>query len=115
MRRIAATLIALSALAAGTAFGQGGTAQGERPDCVIADGHAQYTGYGYRHYVTVANHCAFAVDCRVFTDVNPDLQRVHVAAAASTDVATFLSSPASTFVAHVDCPHTDVVPVERPE
>ena len=92
------------ALAAGTALGQG-TAVGDRPDCVSAAGQAVYTGFGYHHTVHVANGCAFAVDCHVFTDVSPEVQNVHVAAGASTDVATFLSSPSRVFVAHVDCPY----------
>ncbi len=93
------------ALAAGTALGQSGSAVGDRPDCVTADGHAVYTGFGYSHSVHVQNRCTFAVDCHVSTDVNPEVHDIHLAPGAATDVATFLSSPASTFVATVVCPY----------
>lgn len=101
-----AVLGAASALAAGTAWGQGGgSATGDRPDCVFADGHARYTGFGYQHTVHVENRCTFAVDCHVSTDVSPEVHDVHLAPNGSTDVATFLSSPAAVFVANVVCPY----------
>jgi hypothetical protein len=104
MRWTFATAAAVIALAAGTALGQPGDAIGDRPDCVHARGQAVNTGYGYRHSVHVENRCSFAVDCRVFTDVNPEVQRIHLEAGGTTDVPTFLSSPASTFVSTVECP-----------
>lgn len=108
MRWAAGIAVCAVGLVAGTALAQRGSAVGDRPDCVVADGQAVYTGFGYRHSVHVVNQCTFAVDCHVFTDVNPEVQDVHVAPGASTDVATYLSSPARVFIAHVDCPHEDL-------
>lgn len=104
LRWVTAVVVAMSALAAGTAIGQPSAPVGDRPDCVSARGQVVNTGYGFNHSVHVTNACAFAVDCRVFTDVNPQVNNVHLAPGASTDVATFLGSPASTFIPHVDCP-----------
>lgn len=101
------TLLACAlAFGSGPALGQSGPAVGDRPDCVIADGSVRADGTGYRHSVHIANHCDFAVDCRLFTDANPQVQNVHLASNASTDVMTYLSSQSYTFVAHVDCPHS---------
>lgn len=93
---------AMVALLGGVAEGQG-RVTGDRPDCVSAQALVQSLAYGYSHRVHLANRCAYAVDCRVSTDVNPQVQTAHLEAGASTDVPTFLGSPASTFVAHVDC------------
>lgn len=105
MRRRMVMMAACLALVAGTALAQSMTALGTRPDCVTGEGQAMFTGYGYRHSVHIANRCDYAVECTVFTDVNPQVQSAHVAPGASVDVATYLSSPARTFVSHVDCPH----------
>ena len=104
IRAIPPLVLAALALVAGTALGQPSVV-GNRPDCVTASGQAIYDGYGYRHNVSITNGCEYALDCHVFTSVNPQVQDVHLAPHASTIVPTFLSSPASTFVAHVDCPH----------
>ena len=101
----AAILASTCALVAGTALGQGMRATGDREDCVEAHGQARYSGYGYAHSVHVANRCDHEVVCHVSTDVSPQIQDVRLAPGASTDVATFLASPASTIVPRVDCPH----------
>lgn len=104
--RVATVLLAsASALVAGTALGQSMRAVGDREDCVEAHGQARYSGYGYAHSVHVSNQCDHEVVCHVSTDVNPEIHDVRLAPGASTDVATFLDSPASVFVPRVDCPH----------
>lgn len=104
--RTAAVIAACAcAFVAGTALAQGMRAIGDREDCVEAHGQARYSGYGYAHSVHVANQCDHEVVCHVSTDVNPQVHDVRLAPGASTDVATFLDSPASEFVPRVDCPH----------
>lgn len=104
--RIAAVVLAgVGVLVTGTALAQGMRATGDREDCVEAHGQARYSGYGYAHSVHVSNQCDHEVVCHVSTDVNPQIQDIRLAPGASTDVATFLDSPASTFVPRVDCPH----------
>lgn len=104
-RWLSALLVSGVALAAGTALGQPSAAIGDRPDCVTAVGRVVNTGFGFNHSVHVSNGCSFAVDCHVSTDVNPHVNDIHLAPGASTDVATFLGSPASTFVPNVVCPY----------
>jgi hypothetical protein len=104
-RFVVASLVVMTALASGVVLGQTPTLVGDRPDCVTASGVVRPDGIGYRHFVHVANACDFAVDCRISTDVNPQVQNVHVEPGGQTDVMTFLSSPARTFVARVECPN----------
>ncbi len=104
LRWLGASIAAALALVAGTALGEG-TVVGSRPDCITVTAQALYSGFGYRHNVHVVNHCSYAVDCHVFTSVNPQVFDLHVEHGATGDVSTFLSSPASSYVAHVDCSH----------
>jgi hypothetical protein len=95
---------ALLALGAGTALGQAGVPVGERPDCVAVRGEVVNIAFGFRHSVHVTNGCAYAVDCRVSSDVNPDPHAVHLAPGAATDVVTHMAAPGSGFTPRVECP-----------
>ena len=76
---------------------------GERPDCVRVEAIARFGAMAYDHWVHLENGCDRAVRCRVRTDVNPEVSTVDLEPGARRDVATFHGSPASTFVATVDC------------
>jgi len=39
--------------------------------CASVTASARAYGYGYNHIVTLANHCARAVSCEVWTNVDP--------------------------------------------
>jgi hypothetical protein len=64
---------------------------------------ARYRGIGYEHLVHIGNACEKAADCRVTTDVNPEPIQVRVGKASTVTVITYRGSPASTFVANVQC------------
>ncbi len=67
-------------------------------------GEVVNTAFGFRHSIHVTNGCSYAVDCHVFSDVNPAVQNVHLAPGAATDVVTHMAAPGSGFVPHVECP-----------
>ncbi len=71
--------------------------------CVAIRAEARYGAAGYNHVVVLANACAQDEACTVTTDVNPEPQRVLVPARASTEVVTFLGSPARVFVPKAVC------------
>lgn len=73
------------------------------PACVHVSTVARYVPGGYNHVVILANACEKRAVCNVATDVNPQPQVVQVASGASTEVLTWMASPASTFVARVAC------------
>ena len=75
----------------------------EGPRCVEVSKSTPYRGYGYLHIVHVNNTCEERVVCQVSTDVTPEPQTVQLAPQAREDVVTRVGSPASTFVARVDC------------
>jgi hypothetical protein len=104
MRSLRFVLALLVLALAAVAFAQG-TADGDRPECVTARGVVIAQAYGYNHLVHVENHCAESVTCRVSTDVNPQVNEVRLTPGQSTDVSTFLGSPASAFRARVECPN----------
>lgn len=76
---------------------------GERPDCVHATAIARYGAMAYDHWVHVENTCPNTVRCTVHTDVNPTPTSIELEAGQSRDVATFHGSPATAFVATVEC------------
>lgn len=83
----------------------GGSAQGDDdvPACVDYWGEARPSGYGYNHVVHVENGCDRLARCKVWTNVNPDKQKVEVPAGEDEEVVTFISSPAREFEAHAQC------------
>jgi hypothetical protein len=71
--------------------------------CIDSWNEARYSGVGYNHVVSIRNRCDRTATCEVWTDVNPDHQRVTVEPNEVREVLTFLGSPARVFTAHADC------------
>jgi hypothetical protein len=73
------------------------------PACMQVTTDSRWVPYGYNHVVILKNGCSRAATCSVATDVNPERQKVDVAANTSVEVTTFMGSPSSTFNARVSC------------
>ena len=71
--------------------------------CVAVRAEVRYGAAGYSHIVVLTNACAKPQTCTVTTDVNPEPVKATVPPRGSTDVVTFLGSPARTFVPHAIC------------
>jgi hypothetical protein len=71
--------------------------------CVRYRAEARPWGYGYKHVVVLTSECTVTAECTVSTDVNPQAVVVSVPAKEMREVVTYLSSPASAFVATVIC------------
>ncbi|HVZ34852.1 MAG TPA: hypothetical protein VG963_20635, partial [Polyangiaceae bacterium] len=64
----------------------------------------RYIGMGYTHFVTLRNGCAKAVECELWTDVDPEPRMtVHVAPGDSAEVVTRRGSPAREVTAFKSC------------
>ncbi len=79
----------------------------ENPSCLAFTAEARYRGIGYEHLVHIANACEKAANCRVTTDVNPSVMEARVEKRTVLTVITYRGSPASTFVANVQCTLAD--------
>lgn len=97
--RILTRIGALAIAAAATAS----EARGSVPSCIGVRSEARWVPYGYNHVVVLDDRCPTDASCVVSTDVNPTPQTVAVKAGTSVEVLTFNASPASQFVAKVDC------------
>ncbi len=73
------------------------------PSCIVWSTAVRYRGIGYDHIVNIRGACEKPADCEVWTNVNPDKQRVEVSPGHNAEVVTFLASPSSVFEAHVSC------------
>lgn len=75
------------------------------PDtCATVSASVQSEAYGYKHIVTLANHCDKAVQCEVWTDVDPTPRNTLVAKPGeSVDIVTRIGSPASQVTAQKLC------------
>ena len=85
------------------AVAHGSRAADSADTCVRFWAEAHYGALGYNHLVHVANSCSADAECDVSTDVNPDAQKVTVAAKSETVVTTFMGSPARAFKPRVKC------------
>jgi len=107
MRRLALSLPAAAIIGslatADASAADAGAPRPALPACVQVQTDSRYVPYGYNHVVIIRNGCSKAVTCSVATDVNPETQRVEVAASSAVEVTTFMGSPSSTFVARVSC------------
>ncbi len=73
-------------------------------ECATVNASARMQAYGYAHVVTLANHCARAVSCEVWTDVDPSPHYTLTAKAGqSAEVITRNGSPASAVQAGKQC------------
>lgn len=82
---------------------KGGAKPSENPTCVSFTAEARYAGIGYNHLVHIVNACDKLASCSVSTNVSPDVINARVGAKGTETVLTYRGSPASTFVANVEC------------
>src|SRR5258708_2060736 len=71
--------------------------------CVVIRAEVRYGAAGYNHVVVLMNACEHAEACTVTTDVNPEPIKATVPPRSSTEVVTFLGSPARVFVPKAIC------------
>ena len=100
--------IALLLTAWGVALGAASPAHAEpKPPptatCVKWWGEVRPRAYGYDHVVHLESSCKKTAVCAVSSDVNPEVQMVSLPAGASTEVLTFMGSPAYEFTPRVTC------------
>lgn len=63
-------------------------------DCAKAQASARYVGYGFTHVITLKNGCARAVECSVWTDIDPEPRTtVRARPGESAEVVTRRGSP----------------------
>ena len=92
-----------AALFAGATTGTA-PASAEEKTCYAIGGHASYRGLGYKHIVTVKNNCGGAINCRVWTNVDPTPKHsLTITNGGSKSVVTRIGSPASAFTAQGTC------------
>jgi hypothetical protein len=106
MKPAAVTLVALLALAGAalvTAPAVAADAGAEPAACVAIRAEVRYGAAGYNHIVVLTNACAKPQVCTVTTDVNPEPIKATVPPRSTTDVVTFMGSPARVFVPHAIC------------
>jgi len=73
-------------------------------ECAVVSASARLQAYGYAHVVTLTNHCARAVSCEVWTDVDPSPHYTLTAKAGqSAEVITRNGSPARAVQAGKQC------------
>jgi hypothetical protein len=73
-------------------------------ECADVTVNARYEAYGYTHVVSLNNRCSFAVECEVWTDVDPDFHSVLRADPGGTDeVVTRRGSPSREVSAQKIC------------
>ena len=88
--------------AAGPALGEEGGH--EVKNCYSVHGEARYGAFAYKHVVIVTNRCEFALQCEVWTDVDPTpRQSVSVEPKGTAEVLTRNNSPARSFKAFAEC------------
>jgi hypothetical protein len=98
--------VALAVLPLGYIPARAGSAEvavGAGAPCVAVRTEARYGAVGYNHVVILRNRCDMSQLCTVSTNVNPVPQSAPVPPRAEVEVVTFLGSPASVFVANVEC------------
>jgi hypothetical protein len=95
-------------VAALTALGSalfGSVAAGEgAADCASVTASTRLEAYGYSHVVTLSNHCAAAVSCEVWTNVDPTPHVTLRAKAGETvETVTRRGSPSRDVQAGKEC------------
>ncbi len=106
MMRVLAALAGLTLLSDGGAAppaAGAGPVGGKRPACVAAAAYIAPSYGGHDHIVSVHNACKKHVACEVYTDVAPQHLPQALPPGESIELVTFRGSPASVFVATVDC------------
>lgn len=79
-------------------------APGSGAECASVSASARPQAYGYAHVVTLVNHCARAVTCEVWTDVDPSPHYTLTAKAGqSSEIITRAGSPSRAVQAGKSC------------
>jgi len=83
---------------------QTGPAAQNVDECAQAQASARYVGYGFTHVVTLKNTCTRAVECALWTDVDPEPRTTVQADAGQTaEVVTRRGSPSRDVTAYKSC------------
>lgn len=106
--RVATALVAIAVVTASATarMNEASAADGGAPSlpaCVQVTANARYVPYGYNHIVSVKNGCSKIATCSVRTDVSPQVIPVEVAPGVTSEVVTFVASPAQAFTPLVTC------------
>lgn len=73
-------------------------------NCYSIHGEARYGALAYKHVVIVTNRCEIELDCKVWTDVDPEpKQSVSVGPKGTSEVIVRATSPARSFKAYGEC------------
>jgi hypothetical protein len=102
-RRLVPLALVAAALSIASASALAETKPKPVATCVSFWAEVRARAYGYDHFVHLESACKKPATCAVSSDVNPDAQTVTLAPGESIEVATFLGSPAATFVPKVAC------------
>ncbi len=102
--------LSLAALAIGASLATSGPAPAgdgagalQTKDCVRAWSEARPRYPGYDHIVHLESACTVEATCSISTNVNPQTIVATVPPGESTEVLTFMGSPAREFAAKVEC------------
>jgi hypothetical protein len=106
-------LLAALVVLFGCPFVRSSHAEDKRPPQVVAPdpnvcadvkAAASYVGYGYTHTITLSNGCPKAVECSVWTDVDPEPRTtLHLKPGQRADHVTRRGSPARAVTAFKSC------------
>lgn len=103
-RGLALLLLGLGCVASPVAADPAPSPSPVRVDCASVSASARPQAYGYAHVVTLANHCARAVSCEVWTDVDPTPHYTLTANAGETvETITRAGSPSRVVQAGKSC------------
>jgi len=82
-----------------------GQAEGDDvKNCYGVHGEARYGAFAYKHVVIVTNRCDVSLQCKVWTDVDPEpKQSVTVEPKGTGEVIVRNNSPARSFKAFGEC------------
>ncbi|MFW2387326.1 MAG: hypothetical protein ACN4G0_03265 [Polyangiales bacterium] len=73
-------------------------------NCYSVYGEARYGAFAYKHVVVVTNRCDFALQCEVWTDVDPEPRlSLSVGPKSTAEVIARSTSPARSFKAFGEC------------
>jgi hypothetical protein len=73
-------------------------------DCAEVQASARYVGYGYTHVVTLKNACTKAVECALWSDVDPEPRTTVQADPGQTaEVVTRRGSPSRDVTGYKSC------------
>ncbi len=71
--------------------------------CAKVTGSAPYQGYGYTHLIELKNTCDKPVECRVWTNVDPNQLVLSAKTGETVSIATRKGSAAREFTPQSEC------------